>query len=382
MMLLLRSWLISLCNDPSFRRSHVRTLFWERDGAIAMRRFAAKLLALASVILPLSVMAQSVDGAKVLDGLGATADDIAELESGDIIAYSDEAYESTPRELAVDAVMLVDTDMAAIVEILRDAVTVIPTKLMIEHSEISSRADFSKVAYTEGDIDEVEKLFKLKAGKDFNLSAAEFDLLKSRLGPHRNASNSEKIAVASDAMREILLGRYKSYRAQGLAGVDTYWRSKRKQIDVGREIKLTTDTFEPFAPEFPEFFNVMENYPSGADCCEHYFRWLKIKIHKRPAFALAHTMVQKTDQFILYTERFYYVNNTINSVQVTLSWLPYDHNTYMGLAMSASADILDSMLGKMLRPLGRNKGQDLVTDVMTEVRQELEEELASADSED
>jgi hypothetical protein len=177
--------------------------------------------------------AQDVDGAKVLDGLGATDDDIAQLEGGEIIAYSDEAYESTPRELSADAVMLID-------------------------------------------IDEVEELFKLKSGKDFNLSAAEFELLQNRLSPHRSGSTSDKVTAASDAMREILIGRYTKYQAEGLKGIESYW-------------------------------------------------------------------------------------------------LPYDENTYMGLAMSASADILDSMMGKMLRPLGRNKAQDLVTDVMTEVRSDLEE---------
>jgi hypothetical protein len=323
-----------------------------------------------SFALPLN--AQDVDGAKVLDGLGATADDIAQLESGEIIAYSDEAYENTARELSADAVMLIDTDLNAIVEALVDAVTVIPTKLMIEHSEITSEADFASVAYTEDDIGEVEKLFELKSGKDFNLSADELDVLKARIKPHRGGSTAEKVAAASDAMRAILIGRYSKYQAEGLRGIDPYWRSKRKQVDVGEELFLTTDTFRPFEPDFPEFFHVMEKYPSGVGCCERYFRWLKVKIRKRPTFALAHTMIQKTDQFILYTERFYYVNNTINSVQITLSWLPYDENTYMGLAMSASADILDSMLGKMLRPLGRNKAQDLVTDVMTEVRADLE----------
>ena len=340
------------------------------------------LVAVVCAALPLQAAGQDVDGAKVLDGLGATASDIQELEGGDIIAYSDEAYENTPRELSADAVMLVDTDLAAIEEALLDAVTVIPTKLMLGHSEISAEADFADVAYTEEEIDEVEKLFKLKPGKDFNLSTAEFELLKSRLGPYRQASAAVKVSAASDAMREILIGRYNRYRAEGLKGIDNYWRSKRKQVDVGRELFLTTDTFKPFEPDFPEFFHVMENYPSGADCCEHYFHWLKVKIHKRPAFALAHTMIQRTEQFILYTERFYYVSNTINSVQVTLSWLPYDENTYMGLAMSASADILDSMMGKMLRPLGRNKAQELVTDVMTEVRTELEDGDAKASGED
>ena len=333
-------------------------------------RICVSVLALAFAS---SLNAQDVDGAKVLDGLGATEDDIAQLESGEIIAYSDEAYENSPRELSADAVMLIDTDLDAIVAALVDAVTVIPTKLMIAHSEISSEADFANVAYTEEDIDEVKELFKLKPGKDFNLSTAEFEFLKKRLSPHRKSSTSDKIAAASDAMREILIGRYNRYQADGLRGIESYWRSKRKQVDVGEELFLTTDTFRPFEPDFPEYFHVIENYPSGADCCEHYFRWLKVKIHKRPAFALAHTMIQKTDQFILYTERFYYVSNTLNSVQVTLSWLPYDENTYMGLAMSASADVLDSMMGKMLRPLGRNKAQDLVTDVMTEVRTDLEE---------
>ena len=331
------------------------------------------MLAVLVLVFATPLNAQNADVAKVLDGLGATADDITQLESGEIIAYSDEAYESTPRELSADAVMLIDTDLDAIVAALVDAVTVIPTKLMIAHSEISGEVDFADVAYTEDDIDEVEELFKLKPGKDFNLSTAEFEILKTRLGPHRKGSSADKIAAASDAMREILIRRYNSYQADGLKGIESYWRSKRKQIDVGEELFLTTDTFRPFAPDFPEYFHVIENYPSGADCCEHYFRWLKVKIHKRPAFALAHTMIQKTDQFILYTERFYYVNNTLNSVQVTLSWLPYDENTYMGLAMSASADVLDSMMGKMLRPLGRNKAQDLVTDIMADVRTDLEE---------
>lgn len=330
-------------------------------------------IAIVALMLPVSSTAQGPDGAKVLDGLGVSASDIANLEQGEVIAYSDEEYESTPRELAADAIVLVDTDLRAVERALGDAVTVIPAKVLLEHAEISSEADFADVAYTVEEIDEVEKLIDAKRGKDFNFSDAEYGLIESRLSEHRRSSNSEKIAAASEVMREILQARYAKYRAEGLDGIPEYSRSKRKQVDVGNELSLTTDMFRPFEPDFPEFFHVMINYPSGAECCSNHFRWLKVKLRKRPTFALAHTMIQKTDRYILYTERFYYVNNSLNSVQVTLSWLPYDEDTYMGLAMSASADVLDSMLGKMLRPLGRNKAVDLVTDVMTEVRAELEE---------
>ena len=44
----------------------------------------------------------------------------------------------------------------------------------------------------------------------------------------------------------------------------------------------------------------------------------------------------------------------------------------MGLAMSASADILDSMLGRMLRPLGRNKAKKMVSGVVTDIRAVLQ----------
>jgi hypothetical protein len=108
------------------------------------------------------------------------------------------------------------------------------------------------------------------------------------------------------------------------------------------------------------------------DCCDHYFRWLKVKIRKRPVFALVHTMIQTTDDFVLATERYYFATSTLNSLQVTMSWLKYDEDTYMGIAMSASTDLLDSMMGRVLRPIGRNKAKDMVEEIMLGVKSDLE----------
>ena len=312
-------------------------------------------------------------GQEILEGLNTSSSDIQELEDGGILAYSDKQYESTNRELAADAMVLVKTNLTAVVEALKGVTTLIPAKLLIDHAEIHVETDFGGVEYSDEDFDEVEELFRAKPGKDFNFSAAEFSQLKSNLSPHRDASRADKIAAASNAIREILIGRYNHYRTAGLDGVESYKRSKRKQIDVGRELMLTTETFRPFADDFPDFFYVMENYPNGSSCCEHYFRWLKVEIRKRPTFVLSHTIIQQTKEFVLLTERNYFVNNTLNSMQITLGWVSYADGTYMGIAMSASADILDTLMGKMLRPLGRNKAKDLVTDVMQEIRSELED---------
>ena len=55
-------------------------------------------------------------------------------------------------------------------------------------------------------------------------------------------------------------------------------------------------------------------------------------------------------------------------MQLTVLWLPYEEGGSVGLAMSASADILDSVLGRMLRPVGRNKAKDMVTETMLEIK--------------
>lgn len=142
--------------------------------------------------------------------------------------------------------------------------------------------------------------------------------------------------------------------------------------DVDEAIEFYRAVFGWSFDELQDDVDVIQNYPAENDCCEHYMRWLKLEIRKRPTFALSHVVIQRTNEFVLLTERQYYIGHTANSIQITLAWLPYEDDTYMGLAVSASADILDSMLGRMLRPIGRNKAKDLVSDVLEEIRTDLE----------
>ena len=316
-------------------------------------------------------MAQ-VSAIQVLDGMEVSEREIADLIEGSVLAYSDKKYESTERELAADAIVIVEASLDKVREAIKDATTLIPEDVILAEAAILGEEDFAGIAYGLDEIDEVEGLFEAKPGSGDNLSEDEYRQLRAFLKPYENATDAEKVAAASDAMREILVNRYQAYRASGLDGVGKYTRG-RKTVSVGEELKLSTETFRPFADDFPEFFRIMSEYPNGAECCENHFRWIKVRIRKRIAFALTHTMVQQTDDFVLFTERVYYTGNSLNSLQITLSWLPYGDGSYMGLAMAASADVLDSFAGRLLRPIGRNKAKDLVTDVMTDIREELDE---------
>lgn len=307
-----------------------------------------------------------------IEGLDVSSADVKRLESGDVLAFSGADYENTDRELAADSMILVRAELAAVHAALVEETTVLPGKLIIESAIIHDESDFDGVTFAPGDIEEVDKFLRLKPGKDYNFSELEYSLLGAKLAEYRGADESTRLTAASDAMREILIGRYREYRARGLDGIDSYKRSKRKSVDVGYELQMTTDAFKAFDDEFPDFVRTAVAYPDGAECCEHYFRWMKVKIGKRPTFALAHTIVQKTDDFVLLNERHFYVGHSLNSAQITLAWVPYGEDTYLGLGVSANADILDSTLGKMLRPVGRKKAEEMVSDAMIEIRSDLQ----------
>ena len=309
-----------------------------------------------------------------IEGLDVSSEDVKRLESGDVLAFSGADYENTDRELAADSMILVRADLAAVHAALVEETTVLPGKLIIDSGIIRDESDFDEIAFDTGDIEEVDKLLRLKPGKDYNFSEREYSWLSNELAKQRKSDEATRLSVASDAMRQVLIERYRRYRASGLEGIEGYRRSKRKTIDVGHELQLTTDAFEAFDDEFPEFVRTAVAYPEGAECCEHYFRWLKVKIAKRPTFALAHTIVQRTDEFVLLNERHFYVGHSLNSAQITLAWVPYGEDTYLGLGVSASADILDSTLGKMLRPVGRKKAEEMVSDAMIEIRSDLQTE--------
>lgn len=317
--------------------------------------------------------AEATTGPELIDNLDLTAAERQQLESGQVVAFSDEAYESTPRELAADASVIVTRSLDDVLAQIESVPSIIPSKLLLDFGDIESVEDLGKIAFTADEFDEAEKLLGTRRGKSYNLSEEELATLSGINRATRNKSRSEKLEAASAAIRDILKARYTSYMAEGLGGVPGYQRSRRKTINIGDELRLTTETLEPVERHFNDYYRALMNFPADADCCEHKFRWIKAVIRKRPTFALSHTITRKTDDYLLITERHYYVSNTLNSVQVTLAWVEWEEDTFMGLAMSASTDILDSMMGRMLRPLGRNKASDMVTEIMTEIRDELEQ---------
>ena len=77
------------------------------------RRFPFRTLLIVGCFVAASGHAQ-VTGEDILQGMGILQDDVDRLESGDVLAYSDKLYENSSRELAADAIVLVNNDLNAV----------------------------------------------------------------------------------------------------------------------------------------------------------------------------------------------------------------------------------------------------------------------------
>jgi len=329
--------------------------------------------------------AEEFSAKDVLQSLDIKERDIKKLEQGEVVTFSGEDYEQSKRELASDATVLINKSLDTVLAEINEQASLIPRSVTQGYQDIESEADFAGVGFrptSDREFKEVELLHNLKKGEDYNLTAAEFETLTTSLIATQNGTREEKTEAASVAVRALLLGRYRAYIANGLNGIEPYLRGK-KSVDISNELKVTTETLDVVEDLMPDYYYNLQNYPDGADCCQQRFRWIKVKLLKRPAFGLTHSTVYKSDDILIITERHFYVTHSLNTMQITVAWLPYEEGTYMGLAMSAQANALDTFMGRVFRGMGRNMAEEMVGDVLVGIRSELEgEEAADGESMD
>ena len=330
-------------------------------------------LILATVVLFSSCcLADSPTGKVILKELNIRDAEIKSLENGEVLTKLGSEYEQSKRELAIDSTILIKKPLSVLWEESEDATTLIPGKLILSSSEVTSEADFASLEFTTEEAEEAALVLKAKHNDDLNLGEHDLAIIQ-KVKAQRNGRSD--IELASEAMRQILTGRYRDYMARGLQGVEPYVRKRNKSVSAGHELKLSNEQLIAVDKHFPAYFDTLVNFPASAGCCEHRFMWMKAKVRSRPTWILIHRILLSSDEAVLLTERHFYVSHTLNSLQLTLGWLPYgeDHqDTYLGIATSASSDYLTGFVGKMIRILGANKGAEMVGDVLVDIRDDLE----------
>ena len=318
--------------------------------------------------------ANSISGKELLQGFEVDDGEIQQLESGEVITKLASEYEQSPRELAIDATVIIRKPLNELVAESEDDITLVPGKLILDSGEITSEDDFDGIEFAADERGQKEAALWLNAkpGDDLNLGRQDLDII-ARVKSNRDGRSDLELGTA--AVREVLRHRYREYMKNGLAGIEPYARKRNKTISAGQELRLSNEQLFGVSDHFPEYFNTLVNFPDGAECCEHRFMWMKAKVRSRPTFILLHRIALDQTDAVILTERHFYVSHSLNSLQLTLGWLPWedgDENTYLGIATSANSDYLTGFVGKMIRALGANKGAEMVGDVLVEIRDDLE----------
>ena len=319
-----------------------------------------------------TALADTPYGKKLLEEYEIDREEIQELESGEVVTKLAPEFEQSPRELAIDATVIIRKPLQQLVAEAEDDLTLVPGKLILDSGEIRSEADFAGVEFTPEEAEEATLWLNAKPGDDLNLGRQDLEIIARVKAGHDGRTDVE---LGSEAVRQVLLHRFRQYMEGGLAAIEPYARKRNKTVSAGAELRLSNEQLFGIEQYFPIYFNTLVNFPTGADCCEHRFIWMKAKVRSRPTFILIHRIILDQERASLLTERHFYVSHSLNSLQLTLGWLPWEEseeNTYFGIVTSANSDYLTGFVGKMIRVVGANKGAEMVGDVLIEIRDDLE----------
>lgn len=343
------------------------------DAKQDFRAVRRTFLAVVTIVLAGSLSAQEAPtGKRVLGEYGLSGGDLRDLESGEVVTKLASEYEQSKRELAIDATVVIRKPLDELLAESTDEATLVPGKIILDHGIIESEADLDRITLPADRAEEARYWLNASPGDDLNLGPTDLAII-NRVKQGRQRGETD-LDLASRAVREVLKHRYREYRAKGLAGVEPYQRSRKNTVAAGAELEASNRTLNAIEKYYPDYYETLVDFPRAA-CCDHRFLWLMAKVRGRPTFILVHGVAYDTPEVALLTERHYYVSHSLNNLQLTLAWLPWDEssqNTYMGFVTSANSDFLTGFKGKLIRMLGANKGAEMIGDVLVEIRDDLE----------
>ena len=230
-----------------------------------------------------------------------------------------------------------------------------PGILAIGEIKNASASDLGKafggVAYTAEEIKEVEKMMAIGPGKHFNYSRDEIALIKkhaSRVKDNKK-TGAGAIKAMSLALRDVLKGRYLAYQELGIEGLAPYQEGGSKQIYPSKELISATESLHLVKERFPHYFECLRHYPRKQHAkLAHQFFWAKQRESGRPLFMLKHWVLDVRSDHAIITERRFYLNHSLDSLQVVIGCLPHRDSTLVVVLNQAFTEKIDVPVGKSI----------------------------------
>lgn len=297
-----------------------------------------------------------------------------QLLAGEIVSLARPELETSDSGLAVSLAVIVSAGLNKSLTTLRALNAKDDPEKRRTTREISGtvRGDgnspaFAAIGFAPDEKGEVDKLLHAEPGDDFNFSKEEFAWIRQGA-----ASGADPAQAAAGIMRRVFENRYLAYRKAGLAGLPSYARRDGKQVSPGAELAATTEAMPLLRKQLPDFYQAFRHYPkAGAEGLQHRFFWDKKTVDGRPMFSLRHELVQIKPDGASIGSREFYINNSLNTLQVAIALLPYGEQTLVVLANQASTDKVAGSGRFVAVRVGRNVAESNIKPLFEQMQKEL-----------
>jgi hypothetical protein len=299
---------------------------------------------------------------KMLESSGLSIN-YKDIESGKTVVIAREDQEKTDSSIALSMVLYVKAPYKKVLQTIKKGegrLSGYKDSKRIGIKDIKNlQHDFSNIGFTDGEMDEVEKLFAYNGDNTFNLSEDEIKKLKILI----KKSHKTKREIASSFYQEILKDRLEAYLENGINGISAYEHSSKGDT-VEDGFKKSSFGMSVFRNKFPDMYKDYMNYPKdkAKDIKDRFFI-IKDKIDGRVAFILKHQMLKKRENLILIAERQFYISSSLDAIQTQILCTPYKNGTLVtlssqsytdkvaGFGRSVAIKIGRHMMEKQIRPM-------------------------------
>jgi hypothetical protein len=297
----------------------------------------------AAGLLGLANLAQAQPTAdQLLADAGLSADDKQRVLNGEFVTADAKAV--SDRDLAVTMVFMVKTSPDALSK------QVVAGSLVTADAQVQAYALFKSpgslpdVAGLRIPSDEATALAGAKPGSAFNLSAAEIKAFNGLPAGNQQAVQRQ--------LQQMLLQRYQTYRASGLAGIAPYARGG-SEMNLAADLRKATQAAQGLEKYLPKFQAALLNYPKGMEPeMQESFFWMRSIIHGQPTYVLQHTLAVADGAARAVAQRQYYVSAGYNGEQAVAGFLPIQGGTLVVYSSHAFTEQVSGFGGSMKRSIG------------------------------
>jgi hypothetical protein len=208
--------------------------------------------------------------------------------------------------------------------------------------EPGSPAAFSGLRIT---ADEARALTSAEPGDAVNRSAAEQASFTALRGATTQA--------VQDQLQHMLLARYRSYRASGLAGIAPYARNGGAVAEIAPDLTKAVQSATALQKHVPALYAALLDYPRAMPPgIRQSFLWLKSVVRDKPTYVLVHVLAAGDGEARAVVRREFYVSTGYNAEQSIAGLLPVAGGTVVLSMSHAFTDQVAGSGGTMKRSIG------------------------------